>query len=88
MISTVTGSGGAGADSGFADVTTRPAALGVVFPDAAHAPVLGLQPERMGATRIAVVPNPSPANAHATPADQTAWYDRLATLVSETRPRA
>lgn len=59
-----------------------------VFPDAAHEPVLGLQPERMGATRLAVVPNPSPANAHATPADQTAWYDRLATLVSETRPRA
>jgi double-stranded uracil-DNA glycosylase len=60
----------------------------VVFPDAAHQPVLGLQAENLGATRLAVVPNPSPANAHATPADQTAWYDRLAGLVAETRPRA
>jgi TDG/mug DNA glycosylase family protein len=24
------------------------------------------------------VPNPSPANAHFTPAQQTEWYDRLA----------
>jgi TDG/mug DNA glycosylase family protein len=24
------------------------------------------------------VPNPSPANAHFTPADQAAWYDRVA----------
>jgi len=24
------------------------------------------------------VPNPSPANAHFTLADQTSWYDRLA----------
>jgi TDG/mug DNA glycosylase family protein len=32
----------------------------------------------IGATRLFVVPNPSPANAHFTLADQAAWYDRLA----------
>ncbi len=41
-------------------------------------PVLGVQPDRVGDTRLFVVPNPSPANAHASPAEQTAWYDRLA----------
>ena len=39
---------------------------------------LGAQRERVGGARVFVVPNPSPANAHFTPADQTAWYDRLA----------
>ena len=39
---------------------------------------LGLQRARIGGTAIFVVPNPSPANAHFTPADQVAWYDRLA----------
>jgi TDG/mug DNA glycosylase family protein len=39
---------------------------------------LGLQPSRIAGTRIFVVPNPSPANAHFTPAQQTEWYDRLA----------
>jgi TDG/mug DNA glycosylase family protein len=39
---------------------------------------LGLQPYMIGATRIFVVPNPSPANAHFTPADQARWYDALA----------
>ena len=39
---------------------------------------LGLQPYVIGATHIFVVPNPSPANAHFTPADQTTWYDALA----------
>jgi double-stranded uracil-DNA glycosylase len=39
---------------------------------------LGLQPYTIGETRIFVVPNPSPANAHFTPADQTYWYDALA----------
>jgi TDG/mug DNA glycosylase family protein len=48
---------------------------------AAGAPALGAQPARIGATRIFVVPNPSPANAHFTLADQTAWYDRLAAFV-------
>jgi TDG/mug DNA glycosylase family protein len=45
-------------------------------PDAPKA-TLGLQPAPVGRTRLFVVPNPSPANAHATPAEQTAWYDRL-----------
>ncbi len=39
---------------------------------------LGEQSRRIGTTRLFVVPNPSPANAHFTPADQVAWYDRLA----------
>ena len=39
---------------------------------------LGLQPYMIGSTHIFVVPNPSPANAHFTPADQTYWYDALA----------
>jgi TDG/mug DNA glycosylase family protein len=41
-------------------------------------PVLGEQPVRIGRTRLFVIPNPSPANAHASPAMQTEWYDRLA----------
>lgn len=39
---------------------------------------LGPQPETIGPTHLYVVPNPSPANAHFTPADQAAWYDRVA----------
>jgi TDG/mug DNA glycosylase family protein len=45
---------------------------------AASAPVLGSQSLYIGVTRCYVVPNPSGANAHFTPADQTGWYDRLA----------
>ena len=41
-------------------------------------PVLGEQTFRIGRTRLFVVPSPSPANAHASPAVQTEWYDRLA----------
>jgi TDG/mug DNA glycosylase family protein len=41
-------------------------------------PVLGEQPLRIGETRLFVVPSPSAANAHGSPAGQTAWYDRLA----------
>jgi TDG/mug DNA glycosylase family protein len=41
-------------------------------------PVLGLQPFRIGITRLFVIPSPSPANAHASPAIQTEWYDRIA----------
>ena len=48
-------------------------------------PSLGPQPERVGGTRIFVVPNPSPANAHFTLTDQTSWYDRLADFVEGTR---
>jgi double-stranded uracil-DNA glycosylase len=43
-----------------------------------RAAALGAQPETIGATRLFVVPNPSPANAHFTPADQAEWYDELA----------
>jgi TDG/mug DNA glycosylase family protein len=49
-----------------------------VFKSAAIRPVLGEQTETIGTTKLFVVPNPSPANAHFTPADQAAWYDRLA----------
>lgn len=48
------------------------------------APALGAQEERIGDTRVFVVPNPSPANAHFTPADQAAWYDRLADFLDST----
>ncbi|HEY3920341.1 MAG TPA: mismatch-specific DNA-glycosylase [Stellaceae bacterium] len=44
---------------------------------------LGLQPYLIGTTRVFVVPNPSPANAHFTPADQTRWYDALADALDE-----
>jgi double-stranded uracil-DNA glycosylase len=50
------------------------AALG----EAGTKPVLGRQALRIGATRVFAVPNPSPANAHFTPADQILWYDKLA----------
>jgi TDG/mug DNA glycosylase family protein len=59
----------------------------IVFPGAMEKPGLGLQPDHLGSTRIAVIPNPSPANAHVTPADQTLWYDRLAGFLDETPPR-
>lgn len=45
------------------------------------APRLGLQETRIGRTRLFVVPNPSGANAHASPAQQTAWYDQLAAIL-------
>ncbi len=45
------------------------------------APELGEQSLMLGETRLFVVPNPSPANAHFTPADQAAWYDRLAEFI-------
>jgi TDG/mug DNA glycosylase family protein len=44
-------------------------------------PVLGEQAQMIGATRLFVVPNPSPANAHFTVHDQTAWYDQVAGLL-------
>ena len=47
-----------------------------------RAPALGLQAEVVGETRLFVIPNPSPANAHFTLADQTAWYDRLADFLA------
>jgi len=42
---------------------------------------LGAQPLLLGRTQVFVVPSPSPANAHFTPAQQTEWYDRLADLL-------
>jgi TDG/mug DNA glycosylase family protein len=56
-------------------------ALGTLRDDIA----LGLQPASLGTTRIFLVPNPSPANAHFTPAEQTGWYDRLAGCLAELR---
>lgn len=47
---------------------------------------LGPQPEMLGDTHLYVVPNPSPANAHFTPLDQTIWYDRVADLLRILRP--
>ena len=54
--------------------------LRVIAPDLPK-PELGEQPLRIGQTRLFVIPNPSPANAHASPAVQTAWYDRLAAAI-------
>lgn len=48
-------------------------------------PLLGLQAARLGETRVFVVPNPSPANAHFTLDDQVLWYDRLALNLAELR---
>lgn len=47
---------------------------------------LGPQGRRLGATRVYVVPNPSPANAHFRPSDQVAWYDRLADWLEDMAP--
>jgi TDG/mug DNA glycosylase family protein len=47
-------------------------------------PMLGLQALTIGTTKLFVVPNPSPANAHFTPADETRWYDLLAAALAET----
>jgi TDG/mug DNA glycosylase family protein len=44
-----------------------------------------LQAYTVGETRVFVVPNPSPANAHFTPADQVYWYDALADALDATR---
>jgi double-stranded uracil-DNA glycosylase len=44
-------------------------------------PGLGVQARRIGRTRLFLAPNPSGANAHVTPAEQTGWYDRLAECV-------
>lgn len=49
---------------------------------------LGEQPALAGETRLYVVPNPSPANAHFTLADQVAWYDRLAAFIETGEERA
>jgi double-stranded uracil-DNA glycosylase len=51
-----------------------------VYAPASPRPQLGEQPIHVGRTVLFVIPNPSPANAHASPAEQVAWYDRLAAL--------
>lgn len=48
------------------------------------APALGLQRVQLGQTQLFVAPNPSPANAHFTPAQQTEWYDRLSGHLART----
>ena len=47
---------------------------------------LGPQERQLGPTRVYVVPNPSPANAHVRPEDQVAWYDRLAEYLGAPDP--
>lgn len=42
---------------------------------------LGPQGRWVAETRLYVVPNPGPANAHFTLVDQTVWYDRLAAFL-------
>ncbi|HEX4835166.1 MAG TPA: mismatch-specific DNA-glycosylase [bacterium] len=49
---------------------------------------LGAQPLRADGTRLFVVPNPSPANAHVRLRDQIAWYDRLAKYLRRLAPHA
>lgn len=44
--------------------------------------LLGAQPCTVGRTRLFVVPNPSPANAHFSVADQVRWYNRLARFLA------
>jgi TDG/mug DNA glycosylase family protein len=61
--------------------------LNLALSSADRLPKLGDQPEFVGAIRLYVVPNPSPANAHFTLTDQTAWYDRLAEFLTAVRRR-
>jgi TDG/mug DNA glycosylase family protein len=53
----------------------------IAFNNRTSKPMLGEQPEVVGATRLYVVPNPSPANAHFNVAQMIAWYDRLAEFI-------
>ncbi|HZU32111.1 MAG TPA: hypothetical protein VFB79_13420 [Candidatus Angelobacter sp.] len=52
------------------------------FKSAAVRPILGAQPESIGVTRLFVVPNPSPANAHFKLTDQINFYDQLADFLN------
>ena len=49
-------------------------------------PSLGLQTLRIGRSQLFLAPNPSPANAHFTPVDQTRFYDDLAVSLSGNTP--
>ncbi len=60
----------------------------VAFNNRKSKPVLGEQPETVGPTRLYVVPNPSPANAHFNVAQMTAWYDRLAEFMESSPDRS
>jgi TDG/mug DNA glycosylase family protein len=62
--------------------------LSRVIPNVRRRPTLGSQPDLLGKTRVYVVPNPSPANAHFTLADQTGWYDRLAEFVADIKGKS
>jgi double-stranded uracil-DNA glycosylase len=46
---------------------------------------LGLQPLRLGASLVFLVPNPSAANARFSSGDQIGWYDRLAECLATCR---
>ena len=61
--------------------------LNLALRRAKRLPMLGAQPEVVGATQFYVVPNPSPANAHFTLTDQTVWYNRLADFLASVRAR-
>lgn len=67
----------------FHGVTAYRPFASVVFSSVCAKAPLGPQPQRVASTRLFVVPNPSPANAHFTVADQTAWYDRLAAFLEQ-----
>jgi double-stranded uracil-DNA glycosylase len=54
-----------------------------VLTGSAGSPSLGLQDQRIGSTQVYLVPNPSGANAHVTPDEQTRWYDRLSAGLGE-----
>lgn len=48
-------------------------------------PLLGLQAHPIGRTRLFVIPNPSGANAHVKPAEQTRWYDSVYACLADLR---
>jgi len=50
-------------------------------------PALGPQAERLGASRLFVIPNPSGANAHFRLEDLVAWYDTLAEFLASSGDR-
>jgi TDG/mug DNA glycosylase family protein len=54
-----------------------------VLTDGAAKIALGLQEPHLGPTRVYLAPNPSGANAHFTPNDQSRWYDRLAECLGQ-----
>jgi double-stranded uracil-DNA glycosylase len=68
----------------FHGVTSYRALARVIDPDSENER-LGPQAAPIGDTRLFVVPNPSPANAHFTLGDQVDWYDRLASFLHECR---